>query len=116
MLRLQYNVLTGCDITSKFGTISAGIKAEPVLYLKDFGRAHTDVQDCVQNADKFLVQVLNRGKHGIETMDRLRFNWYHHRKSMTITDLPLTSYATEGHIRTAFYATYMQVNAWKTFH
>ena len=102
------HVLTGCDITCKFGTKGAGIKAEPVLYLKDFGRAHTDVQDCVQNAEKFLVQVLNRGKHGIETMDRLRFNWYHHRKSMTITDLPPTSYATEG--QTAFYATYMQVN------
>lgn len=104
------HVLTGCDITSKFGTKAAGIKAEPVLYLKDFGRAHTDVQDCVQNAEKFLVQVLNRGKHGIETMDRLRFNWYHHIKSMTITDLPPTSYATEGHIQRAFYATYMQVN------
>ena len=109
-------VLTGCDITSKFGTKAAGIKVEPVLYLKDFGRAHTDVLDCVQNAEKFLVQVLNRRKHGIETMDRLRFNWYHHIKSMTITDLPPTSYATEGHIQRAFYATYMQVNAWETFH
>ena len=69
-------------MTSKFGTKAAGIKAEPVLYLKDFGRAHTDVQDCVQNAEKFLVQVLNRGKHGIETMDRLRFNWYRHKKSI----------------------------------
>jgi len=110
------HVLTGCDITSKCGTKAAGIKAKPVLYLKDFGRAHTDVQDCVQNAEKFLLQVLNRGKHGVETMDRLPFNWYHHRKSMTITDLPPTSYATEGHIHRAFYATYMQVNAWETFH
>jgi len=25
-----------------------------------------DVQDTVQNAEKFPVQVLNRGKHGIE--------------------------------------------------
>ena len=55
------HVLTGCDITCKFGTKAAGITAEPVLYLKDFGRAHTDVQDCVQNAEKFLVQVLNSG-------------------------------------------------------
>jgi len=82
------HALTGCDSTSKFGTKAAGIKAEPVLYLKDFGRACMDMQDCVQNAEKFLVQVLNRGKHGIETMDCLHFNWYHHRKSMTITDLP----------------------------
>jgi len=82
------HVLTGCDITSKFGTKAAGIKAEPVLYLKDFGRAHTDVQDCVQNAEKFLVQVLNKGKHGIETMDRLRFTeptrlWVYHGKRMS---------------------------------
>ena len=104
------HALTGCDITSKFGTKAAGIKAQPVLYLKDFGRAHTDVQDCVQNAEKFLVQVLNRGNHGIETMDRLRFSWYHHRKSMTITDLPPTSYGTQGHIQRAFYATYIQLN------
>ena len=66
--------------------------------------------NCVQNAQKFLVQVLNRGNHGTETMDRLSFNWYHHRKSMTITDLPPTSYAREGHIQSAIYATYMQVN------
>ena len=72
------HALTSCDITSKFGTKAAGINAEPVLYLKDFGRAHTDVQDCVQNAEKFLVRVLNRGNHSTETMDRLRFNWYHH--------------------------------------
>ena len=38
---------------------AAGIKAKTVLYSKDFGRAHMDVQDCVQNAEKFLVQVLN---------------------------------------------------------
>jgi len=81
------HALTGCDITSKFGTKAAGINAEPVLYLKDFGMAHTDVQNCMQNDEKFLVQVLNKGNHVIETMDRLRFNWYHHRKSMIITDL-----------------------------
>ena len=49
------HALTGCDITSKFDTKAAGIKAEPVLFLNDFGIAHTDVQDCVQNAEKFLV-------------------------------------------------------------
>jgi len=79
--------LTCYDSTSKFGTKAAGIKAKPVLYSKDFERAHTDVQNCVQNEEKFLIQVLNRGKYGTETMDCLRFNWYHHRKSVTITDL-----------------------------
>jgi len=45
------HALTGCYITSKSGTKAAGIKAEPVLYLKDFRMAHTDLQDCVQNAE-----------------------------------------------------------------
>jgi len=108
--------MTCCDSSSKFGTKAAGFNAEPVLYLKDFGRAHTDVQDCVQNAKKFLVQVLNRGKHGIETMDHLRFNWYHHRKSMTITDLPppvmLQKVIIRGH---SMQPTHKSI-AWKTFH
>jgi len=63
------HALTCRDSASKFGTKVAGIKAEPVLYLYDIGRAHTDVQDCMQNAENFLVQVLNREKHGIEMMD-----------------------------------------------
>ena len=67
----ETHALTCCDNTSKFGTKAAGIKAKPALYSKDFGRAHTDVQDCVQNEEKFLVQVLNRGKYGIEMMDCL---------------------------------------------
>jgi len=81
------HALTCCDNTSKFGMKATGIKVKPVLYSKDFRRSHADVLDCEQNEEKFLVQVLNRGKYGMETMDRLRFNWYHHRKSMTITDL-----------------------------
>ena len=62
-LNRHFPTTTGRDITSKCGTKAAGIKAEPALYLKDFGRAHTDVQDCVQNAEKFRVQVLNRAWH-----------------------------------------------------
>jgi len=109
------HAMTCCDSSSKFGTKAAGIKGEPVLYLKDFGRAHTDVQNCVQNAEKFLVQVLNRGKHGIETMDHLRFNWHHHRKSMT-TDLPqpvmLQKVIFRGH---SMQPTHKSI-AWETFH
>lgn len=104
------HALTGCDITSKFGTKAAGLKADPVLYLKDFGRAEADMQNCLYNAEKYLVQVLNRGNHGTETMDCLRYNMYHHRKSMTIIDLPPTSTATKGHIQRAFYMTYIQIN------
>ena len=86
------HALTDCDITNKFGTKTADIKAEPVLYLKIFGKAQTKVQDCVHNAEKYLVQVLKRGNHGIETMDNLRYYMYNHRKSMTIFDVPPISY------------------------
>ena len=79
------HALTGREITSEFG---AGIKAEPVMYIKDFGRDQTNVQDCLHNTEKYLVQVLHRGNHGIETMDCLRCSMYHYRKSMTIPDLP----------------------------
>jgi len=108
--------LTGCDITSKFGTKAAGINAEPVQYLKDFGRAHTDVQDCVQNAEKFLVQVLNIGNNDIEIMDRLRFNWYHHRKSMTITDLPQLVMLQKVIFRGHSMQPICKSIAWDTFH
>ena len=104
------HVLTGSDITSKFGTKAAGLKADPVLYLEHFGKTEANVQDCISSAEKYLVQVLHRGNHGIETMDALRFNLYHHRKSLTILDLPPTSYATEGHIRRAFYMASSQIN------
>ena len=111
------HALTCCDSTSKFVTKAAGIKAEPVLYLKDFGRAHTDVQDCVQNAEKFLVQVLNRGKHGIETMDRLLFNWYHHRKkSMTINGLPQPVMLQKVIFRGHSMQPRCKLIAWATFH
>ena len=105
-----------CDNTSKFGMKTAGIKAKPVLYSKDYGRARMDVQARVQNAVKFLVQVLNRGKHGTETMDRLRFNWYHHRKSLTITDhsqpVMLQKVIFRGH---SSKPTCKSI-AWETFH
>jgi len=74
------------------------------------------VQDCVQNAEKFLVQVLNIENNDIEIMDRLRFNWYHHRKSMTITDLPqlvmLQKVIFRGH---SMQPTCKSI-AWDTFH
>jgi len=110
------HTLTCCDNTSKFGMKAAGIKAKPVLYSKDFGRAHMDAQDCVQNAEKFLVQVLNRGKHGIETVDRLRFNWYHHRKSMTITDLSQPVMLQKVIFRGHSSKPTCKSIAWETFH
>ena len=104
------HALTGCDATSEFGTKSAGVKADPSMYLKDFGKLEGDVPETLCNAEKYLVQVLNRGNHGIKTLDNLRYNMYHQRKSTTLLDLPPTSHAAKGHILRAFYATHIQIN------
>ena len=62
------------------------------------------------NAEKYLVQVLNRGNHGTETLDNLRSKMYHQRMSTIILDLPSTSHPAIGHILRAFSATHIQIN------
>ena len=103
---LPVHQLTGCDITSKFGTKASGLKANPLEYLKDFGTDPLNIN--VNVAEEYLVQVIKPGTT-LKTMDDLRFYLYHHSKK-TIMDLPPTSRATEGHILRAFYGTYLQVN------
>lgn len=49
------HALTRCDVTSKLGTKSAGIKADPSLYLKDFGNFEGYVPETLYNAEKNLV-------------------------------------------------------------
>jgi len=39
-------------------------KADPSMYLMDFGKLDGDVPEILCNAEKYLVQVLNRGSHG----------------------------------------------------
>ena len=81
------HALTGCDVTSKFGTKSAGIKAYPSAYLENVGKLEGDVLQTLCNAEKYFVQVLNSGNHGIETLDTLRYKMYHQWKSTTIAYL-----------------------------
>jgi len=76
----------------------------------DFGKLKGDVPETLCNAEKYLVQVLNRGNHGTKTLDNLRYNMYHQRKSTTILDLPPTGHAAKGHILRAFSATHIQIN------
>ena len=96
---------------SKFGTKSAALKADPTKFLIGFGWSTTTLSDVeCMNAEKYLVQVLSRGNHSIETLDDLRFQMYHQRKTATIIDLPPTSHAAKGHILRAFYAVYIQMN------
>lgn len=102
--------LTGCDITSKFGTKAAAIKADPVRYLSHFGKPGVNLQDCLRDAEAYLVHVIHHGEHDIEKMDGLRVKLYHQKKSVTLLDLPPTSHATKGHILRAFFLTYIQIN------
>ena len=102
--------LTGCDITSKFGTKAAAIKADPVLHLKNFGKPDVSLLCCLKQAEAYLVNVFHHGNQGTENMDNLRVKLYHQMTSMTLLDLPPTSNATKGHILRSFYSTYIQIN------
>lgn len=93
--------LTGSYITSKHGTKSAALKANPQLYLTEFGQDNVDVE----KVEEYLVQVLKPGTL-IKTMNELRFHMYHHTKK-SLSDLPPTSRATRSHIQRAFYGTYI---------
>ena len=109
------HALTGGDMTSKVGTKSAGLKANQPAYLKNFAKITVSFEDCKENAEKYLVRVLDKGKYDVNTMDELRLLKYHHEKCITINDLPPTSESTEGHIRRAYYMTYTQINCLSEF-
>ena len=96
------HTLTGCDYTSKFGTKAAALKASPETFLKDFGTMEVDIENTIQLAEKYLVQVKKKGSL-CDTTDQLRYFEYHHSKSL---DLPPTSHETRLHILRSFYVTY----------
>ena len=99
------HALAGCDITSKFGTKAAALKANPVSYLRGFGRtAAGNDEECLAITERYLVQGRHPGTHDIVTMDHLRCTLYHHRQSAIVLNLPPTSYATTARILRAFYA------------
>lgn len=68
------HVLTGCDTKSKFGTKHSALKAAPAKYLSKFGHPVTgpDLDDSIELAEKYLVQVLKRNTQ-CSTMDELRY-------------------------------------------
>jgi len=103
--------LTGCDITSKFGTKHAALKIDAKQYLSEFGvnLNSSTLDNVISKAGEYLVQVLKHGSP-CKSMDELRYYQYHQTKSCTMDQLPPTSYATRGHILRAMYATHMQIN------
>jgi len=93
--------LTGCDSTSKFGTKTAGLKANPEKYLQNFARNPYDT--AFNLVEEFLEHVYqSKVPSDCQTMDHLRYHLFHHI-SKTILNLPPTSNLTRGHIQRAVY-------------
>ncbi len=99
------HALTGCDITSKFGTKAAALKSKPSSTPK---RIREELkQFCVWMK---LNCIWYKSWNVVTIIYKLWLNCDHHSKSVTILDLPPTSHATTGHIIRAFYSTYNQIN------
>lgn len=100
--------LTGCDYTSKFGTKKSALKANPTDFLQKFGKMPNSVyqDNACDLAEKYLVQTLKQGSE-CSTMNEYRSFMHHHRKGITLADLPPTSSSIKQHILRAFYVTYL---------
>ena len=106
---LAVHILTGCDITSKVGTKAAALKAHPLKYLSGFAQDIDSVEEDIEMAEQYLVQVFKNGSD-LKTMDGLRYSRFHHAKNCAYTDLPPTSFSIKPHIRRAFYGIYLQMH------
>ena len=98
------HVITGCDYTSKFGTKSAALKAEPEQFLMDFGSSASllELPDTCNRAERFLVRLLKKDD-SCQTMNEYRAFLYHHKKNATLAELPPSSSSLQQHILRSFY-------------
>ena len=107
------HAISGCDNTSKVGTKSAALKANPVMYLTGFGRSANYGEECSANAESYIVQLFKKDSQ-FKTLDELRYWLYHHSKATSLQDLPPTSREITSHIRRAFYITHMYTTCLET--
>ena len=72
----------GCVKTSKVGTEYAVIKADPMVYLGQFGKQINEAQlfDILLLAEHCLVKVLDKGT-SCTPMDHNHYWQYHHSKN-----------------------------------
>ncbi len=68
------HMLTGCNVSSKFGTKASALNAEPEVHLKNFGMNphNSNLERVITHAEDFLVQVLKRDT-GCKNLDQLRY-------------------------------------------
>ena len=102
--------LTGCDYTSKIGTKKAALKADPVKYLRNFGRQTVISEDIKRNAEKYLVKVY-RPKCDADSFTSMREDVFHHTAGSSHQNLPPTSEALFPHIKRSFFCTYAIIHA-----
>ena len=57
---LKSHVLTGCDVTSKFGMKTAALNSEPEQYLESFGEMDEPSLESFEKIEKCLVRVLQK--------------------------------------------------------
>ena len=55
---LKTHIISGCDVTRKFGIKAAALKSKPEYYLLNFGES--DKMTGFQEAEKYLVQLLQK--------------------------------------------------------
>ena len=103
---LPLHHLTGCDSSSKSGTKSAGLKANPAQHLQQLGKDPANI-DFV-GVEQYLINIFKSRTH-CESMDQLRYYLYHHSKK-TIVDLPPASRSVRRLTLRAFYGTYLQLH------
>jgi len=78
--------LTGCDSTSKFGTKTAGLKANPEKYLQNFARNPYDTDFNI--VEEFLVHVYqSKVPSDRQTMYHLRYHLPVPKQSLTFHQL-----------------------------
>ena len=97
--------LTGCDITSKVGTKKAALKAEPVEFLKHFGKSPTLSPPIIRKAESYLVKVL-KATSDAKNFSDLRTEVFHHTKGSSHHNLPPSSQGLLPHIKRSFYNAY----------
>ena len=94
------HALSGCDTTSKVGSKLACLnKPVDLSRINDFGRSPLD-QEMIKNAEKFLLQCLNKQRNAA-TFDDYRYEQYY--DSTDFNNLVCCSSTIHEHIKRAYY-------------
>ena len=110
---LKYQIVLGCDKTSKVGTKSSALKSatnKNIPTLVSFNQASFD-EDLKAMAEKFIVACVSKDEN-IDDFDNLLNKTYYKKSTeINIEKLPPTSSSIALHIKRAYLQTYIWLNA-----